>query len=1019
MSDDDTQTPVATAPPPVEFRNPAALSIVNGLVEFYFRIPWDGEHQVWLDLYVNDDRVDGFAGKWFRGRTEHWEVFVSHQPGNARILGRWRLGNEYSPYADIHYWVSNRPVIESPNSNQIISERAPLVSGTGGGNCALKVVQSHTGRPLSDSFTATNNRWSVRLKEDLPYGDYSIAIEQSQRGYSTRYSENRPFKVVGATLSLPVQNAIVASDEILFQGQTLPGATITVVKQANHYDTVSQTVTADANQNWQAALKSGLVLPSGTLTVQAQYQMTGIPHGYSDPVTFKVVGVPTIAPPAGIVDTASAISGGNGLEGAVVEIYKDLDPTIVWVTGVFSAPNWGRSITLEPGLVRLVVRQGTQGVFSSRSAPVSYRVRPPRLISVTVMPLANAALRFSGAGYPGAFVEVTKLSGPGSQTVTPVKVGSASAWSVDSANWPPGQYSFKATQKVLDNSGGWIVSTEYAFSYTVLLPLPTVSHTRDYRPVFSGDGYNGATVVLFNPGTDRKVAPDARVNGERWSSTASEVWGPTFKRKVHLRQELNGQASPGWVELEVSIAPLAPIITDIIIVDDGQYKPTFKGTCWNGAQVTLRFSDGGRDELATVNGGQWTCVRDAPFGVDILHTVTVTQRAAEQNSPAATQKFSFNRFIPRPVFTAPAPGSEVGPNLRVTGTGGIAGGKIELYDAQFGGLVGTSESLMTDGDWEVQLQNLTFRDYYLYAVQVMGGRPSERSEELRFTVVVLPPVIEVPGPDSAQPRVGTVSGTGLPNAVVTVWLQGVAEPILTGVRVDNNGHWQSEAVTLDIGRHSLRARQTFGGLASKDSPSRAFRVVPLAPTIETPIEAAPVGREVVVSGFGYPGDTVAVALSTAPQTVLGRAPVLADRTWSVAVELVVAAGEHALIAIASSGEFASSPSLPRPVRVGPYLPSIDVPAPGRWVTDPVAFAGKGQPGVGELVSWFNPEWVLARDIAVTADGWQCDARIASPPGGYWVRFREVMGSGGSAIHSDWADSRRFEVVPSPPGATRY
>lgn len=1007
--------PGVDATPDILLRHFPNFSIVDGIVPFEFQIPWDGSHQIWAKFFVGDELLSEIDGDFFSGKVWHKRSFLSFGPGEGRISIRWRLGEDNSTTKIIRFWVSNRPGITYPAEHNVIVDRRSKIVGVGGGNCSLKVMRTSGGDPLSPVFTGDGQNWEVDLYSNLSLGDHSIAIEQFTSGYITRHSENRTFKVVGANVSLPAANSVVPSHLIIFKGEANATARIVVVRSTNHWDAFSEAITVPSSGRWEAPVK--VTLPSGEVSVKAQYLVSGVPHGYSDAVTFRVLGIPTITAPTSTVDTTFNVTGSNGFRSAVVEFFIDLSETKVGQAVVSSPPGWSGSVTVAPGLVSLVARQGTQGVFSLRSAPVTFKVRPPTLTSITVAPLANAALRFSGAGYKDATVDVIKVSGPGSQTVPSVKVSGAGTWQVDSANWPPGQYSFKATQKVSDNSGGWIVSTEYTFSYTLVLPAPTVSYTGGYTPVFSGTGYNGATVVLFNSGGP-SIAPDARVSGGRWSSMASEVWGPTWKRKVQLRQELGGQTSEGWVEIEVSIAPLAPVITDITAIDDGQHSPTFKGTCWGGAQVTLRFSDNAQTHQATVTGNQWTFRRGTPFAVDITHTVTVTQRAAEQDSPAATRAFSLERFIPQPVFTAPAAGSEVGRNLLVKGHGGIAGGQIELHDAQFSGLVGTSDSLTADGDWEVQLSNLAFRDFTLYALQRMGGRTSERSADRSFKVVVLPPEIEVPAPDGALPRIARISGKGLPGATVDVWLLGVTEPILRGIRVDNDGLWQSEAVTLEIGRHSLRARQTFEGRASKDSPAQAFRVVPLAPAIETPVEAAPVGSRVVVSGFGYYGDTVAVALSTAPQTVLGRAPVLADRTWSVAVELVVAAGNHDLIAIASSGEFHSGASLPRKVRVGPYLPSIDVPAPSRWVTDPVAFAGKGLPGVGELVSWFNPERVVARDIPVTANGWQSDATIRLPQGGYWVRFRQVIGSGGSAIHSDWADSRRFEVVPSPPGSSR-
>lgn len=981
---------------------------------------------------ANDRQVDLHYYSVQAGFVGNQKVDITKNPFELTIDRLLPLGECYVHYTYLasswSYWYYSGRfyVMEAVTLNGFSNpfyDARPTFSGTGQAYATVQVFRLLPNATIAFSAPATvgaNGQWSVPANADLSPGNSTFMARQKIGNYVLDSAQRSLNYFKKPLITTPTPNQIVPSHELVFfKGTGHPGSTITVVKQANNYDAVSQSVTVGANHYWQAALKPNLVLPSATLTVEAQYQMAGIPHGSSPPVTFSVLGIPTITAPTGTVGTSFNVTGSNGFQSAAVEIFIDLSETLVGQAGVFSPPGWGGPVTLPPGPVRLVARQGTQGVFSLRSTPVTFKVRPPQLTSVRVTPLANAALRFSGEGYRGATVDVIKVSGPGSQTVPSVKVSEAGTWQVDADNWPVGQYSFKATQKVSDNSGGWIVSTEYPFSYAVVLPAPTVGYTRDYTPVFSGTGTNGATVVLFNPGGGSKVAPDARVSGGIWSSTATEAWGPTWERLVHLRQELGGQVSAGWVEAKVTIAPLAPVITDITVINDGQHSPTFKGTCWGGAQVTLRFSDNAQTHQATVTGSQWTFKRSTPFAPDITHTVTVIQRAAQQDSPTATRAFSLERFIPPPVFSAPAAGSEVGRNLLVKGSGGIAGGQIQLHDAQFSGLVGTSNSLIADGNWEVQLNNLAFRDYTLYAVQLMGERTSERSAERSFKVVVLPPDIEVPAPDGMLPRIARISGKGLPDATVDVWLQGVAEPILTGIRVDANGLWQSEAVTLDIGLHSLRARQTFDGRPSKDSPVQAFRVVPLAPAIETPVDAAPVGLRVVVSGFGHPGDTVAVALSTAPQTVLGRAPVLADRTWSVAVELAVAAGNHDLIAIASSGEFHSGASLPRKVRVGTYLPSIDVPAPSRWVTDPVAFAGKGQPGVGELVSWFNPERVVVRDIAVTANGWQSDATIRLPPGGYWVRFRQVIGSGVSAIHSDWADSRRFEVLPSAPGTSRY
>jgi hypothetical protein len=935
LAQEDDQLPVLNKPTKPTIVSPVSMSIESGDLRgtVFVHGNYQG-YRVTLELYVNDS-VKPIDTRYVHHASNGNNPFLvgSFIPGEARLKAWGTVNGVDSDPVEVKFYISAKPLILTPGEDEIVSDRRPVISGAGGGSCSLRVKNSGSSEVLSESFFAIAGLWSVKLNRDLlDNTDYSIFIEQSKPGYTTRKSDPRKF------------------------------------------------------------------------------------------ITRLVTEPPVITSPAAgsLQETTFTVGGSRGEVGATVHVLLDLvDPPVeVGKSAVLTGAAWMASVKVEPGPVLLVAKQVKGQVESGRSVAVDFKIRPPAFTAVNVEYPTETSVKFSGTGHTGATVEITVISGPDG-TAPPSALVTSGSWNTTATNWKFGTYTLKAIQKVSDKASGWIESQPYTFSVRKVFPDPTdVTFTTDYQPTFSGKGYTGATVVLFNQGGS-KVAPDARVSSGRWSSMASEVWGPTWKRRVQLRQELGGQTSEGWVEIEVSIAPLAPVITDITGIDDGQHSPTFKGTCWGGAQVTLRFSDNAQTHQATVSGNQWTFRRSTPFAVDITHTVTVTQYSAGQDSPAATRAFSLERFIPQPVFTAPAAGSEVGHNLLVKGRGGIAGGKIELHDAQFGGLVGASDSLIADGDWEVQLNNLAFRDFTLIAQQVMGERKSEPSAEHSFKVVVFPPEIEVPGLNGALPRNARISGKGLPGATVDVWLQGVAEPILTGIGVGTNGLWQREAVTLEIGRHSLWARQTFQGLPSKDTPAQAFGVVPLAPTIETPVDAVPVGRGVMVSGFGHPGDTVAVALSTAPQTALGRAPVLADRTWSVAVELVVAAGDHDLIAIASSGEFHSDASLPRKVRVGPYLPSIDVPAPSRWVTDPVAFAGKGQPGVGELVSWFNPERVVARDIPVTANGWQIDATIRLPQGGYWVRFRQVIGSGGSAIHSDWADSRRFEVVPSPSGISRY
>ncbi|WP_235395372.1 hypothetical protein [Pseudomonas brassicacearum] len=661
---------------------------------------------------------------------------------------------------------------------------------------------------------------------------------------------------------------------------------------------------------------------------------------------------------------------------------------------------------VPPGTVSLVAEQTYQTFPSGLSAPQAFKIRPPALTAVTVTTPTDTSVKFEGDGYTGSTVEITVVSGPNATAPAPAPVNGG-RWNTTATNWPFGSYSLRAIQRFPDGANGWIDSQPYTFPVNLILPDPTdITYTPVYQPVFSGKGFNGATVMLFNPGGASKVAPDAGVSSGQWQSRASEVWGPTFKRKVHIRQYLNGALSPTWQEIEVTIPPLAPVMN--VPVENG-LSPNLNGTCWPDAVLTLTFSDSTTEHPVENNNGTWNFRRTEPFAAEVIHTATLIQTAAQQPSPAASRTFTVVLPMRQPVITDPIPNAEVGRELIVRGREGMAEASMQVRDAQFQTDLGEPKVLTADGEWSVELPVLAFRRYTIDAQQTLRGVPSERSETVTFEVVVLPPVFDVPQPGSDLPRTMVLSGTGMPGGRVDVWLLGASEPLIEDVFVGAEG-WKAE-VTLPVGETTILARQRFEGRTSKDTAPLTFNVVPAAPFIETPATDEHIGRRVVVSGFGVPGDTVTVKLGDAALTVLGDSPVLEDRTWSVTVAFDHPGGLYDLMAVASSEGFHSADSPPRPVVLGTYRPSIDVPVAGGWVDNPVNFEGQGRPGVGQVVSWFNPDQVWATGLPVAASGWEGGASQALSAGGNWCRFRQtITDTVDGATASDWVESRRFEVL---------
>jgi hypothetical protein len=230
-------------------------------------------------------------------------------------------------------------------------------------------------------------------------------------------------------------------------------------------------------------------------------------------------------------------------------------------------------------------------------------------------------------------------------------------------NWPFGSYSLKAIQKVSDNANGWIESAPYTFTVNRVLPDPSdIEYTNNYQPTFTGTGYNHATVKIADPGGSTFPAPNALVSAGKWSSRASQEWGPTFKRDVYFRQFLDGQQSPTWVHLIVTIPPLAPVIGP---VEEDGFSPKFSGTCWLNAVVKLAFSDDpNAPHSAIVTGTNWTFQRGSGFAPDVPHRQTFEGQTSE-DSPS----LNYNVVPAAPFIETPALDEHIGRLVVISGFG--------------------------------------------------------------------------------------------------------------------------------------------------------------------------------------------------------------------------------------------------------------------------------------------------------------------------------------------------------------
>ncbi|MCQ6260266.1 hypothetical protein MA884_27620, partial [Pseudomonas sp. Q11] len=347
-------------------------------------------------------------------------------------------------------------------------------------------------------------------------------------------------------------------------------------------------------------------LTPGTHQFTAKETLDGMTSDWAPNISVNVIlrNPPEITGPAAgsVQDRTFTVTGNKGHSGAIVQVFRDTQDEMLGQTNTLTGASWSCSVTAPVGNISLAALQVVSGKPpSDRSTPRAFRIRPPKLTAVTVTTPTDTSVKFEGSGHTGATVQITVVSGPNVTAPAPAPVNGGS-WNTTATNWPFGSYSLQAIQRFPDGDNGWIDSQLYIFPVNLILPDPTdITYTPVYLPVFSGKGFNGATVKILNP-DDSPAASERIVSGGVWSSPASTEWGPTFKRKVKVRQFKDGQQSPTWQEIEVTIPPLAPVMN--VPVENG-LSPDLNGTCWPDAVLTLTFSDSATEHPVENNNGTW------------------------------------------------------------------------------------------------------------------------------------------------------------------------------------------------------------------------------------------------------------------------------------------------------------------------------------------------------------------------------------------------------------------------------
>lgn len=966
--------------------------------------------QVSFDNGSSSRAIEPMPGHWTYQRT------TDLNPGPHTVSVEYYIpwGGQDTGRTSYPFTVVYDPaLITLPKENDVIREPRPEVSGTGP-NDGVTVTIYREGA-VGGSYgqaTVRNGSWKVRLSQDLPAGPFVFHAESSFQGTRIGYSNKVPVTVdlrpAIPAITSPANASTQATTFTVSGNKGEAGARVVL------FEDLGSTQVGQSNVLTGELWSASVTLLPGPVSLVAK-QFKGVHESERSVARLFKIRPPALTLVNIIYPSLTTIEfSGSGFTGATVEITivrgpagATPPPAVVVAAGSWrtTSQNWPIGDYDLKVVQRVSDNAGGWIPSQEYHFKALSELPPPSAVRYTNELYTPT---FIGEGIAGATVEVTDKA-TGAALAPPAQVTNQ-GWSTRAFEaWAPGSTRTVRVVQKLDAAVSEAV--ELVINIDRFPPPTELAFTVvDYKPRITGRGIAGATVQLTDKQTGAAIAPPAPVTGQGWTAEASTPWQPNTTRIVLVVQTQNSFASDP-VEMTISVPLLAPIIT---AVEDDGLSPKISGTCWPGATLSLKYSDSAVEHRPDGSSGTWTFKRDAGFAPDKEHRVTVIQTVAGRPSPPASQTFWVSPE--KPVITEPDENADTHYDMTVRGDNGYSGATLQLRDAQFDRPLGAPKRLTAHGAWFIKLEKLEFRKYQIDAAQTIADRPSSHSDVRSYFVVLVPPVIEVPGENQSLARTSTVSGTGEPLGRVTIWRESPSEILLDKIPINAKGEWHAE-VTLPVGNYTLKARQFFDTHESKESPPRTYKVVPAAPVIESPGRGVHVGRRVVVSGFGHPRDMVAVTLTSSKGSVRASTPVLEDRTWSLTLETGQPGGTADLVAVSSCDGFESAPSAPHPVELGTYLPAIDEPTPGSWKENPLSFLGKGRTGVGRVVPWYNPETALSAGIVVTAQGWRGEATQPLPPGGHWCRFQQTITdvADGSTV-SDWGESERFEVTSIPPGA---
>ncbi len=627
-------------------------------------------------------------------------------------------------------------------------------------------------------------------------------------------------------------------------------------------------------------------------------------------------------------------------------------------------------------------------------------------------PAAGATLTtttpvISGTGNVGATVTVRE----GATTVCTATVVAGGTWSCTaSPALAQGAHSVTATQT---DSGGRMSAASAArgFSIDTVAPaLPVVSTpaagstTADNTPDFSGTAEPGATVRVFVDGSATPACSAVAGPGGAWSCTASSLLDGSRSVRASAT-DAAGNASALTTAFSFTVdtaAPAAPVISSPVngaTLNTG--TPTVSGTAEANSSVTV-LVDGVSYCTTTASAlGAFSCAGSTALS-EGAHAITARAADAVGNTSvsSSTVNVTIDTLAPAsPTLSTPASGANLAtlmPSFSGTAEAGatvrvfVDGSMTPSCTAVASGLGAWScSATLTEGAHTVQVQ----------AVDT-AGNSSLPTASSPFTLDVTAPALPVITTPTANAAVGsttpTISGSAEANALVTVFVDGVAA---CSTAASAAGAWSCVvSPAIAQGAHNATARASdAAGNQSGLTAARPFTVdtvAPPVPVITTPAANALVNTTTpTISGTAEANATVSVFVDG---NAACTATANASGAWSCAVSPAIAQGAHNATARATDAAGNQSAlTAQRPFTVdslAPAVPVINVPAANAFVTTTTPTIS-GTAEANATVSVFVDGTAACTATANASGAWSCVVSPAIAQGAHNATARATDAAG--------------------------